>query len=401
MNYYTIHFTRTILFPEVKSTMNFDYVILGGGGAGLSLAYRLAKDTYFDSKKIGIIEKVEKTKNDRTWCFWEKEDGPFESIVKKKWETLHFYSKTLAKKLDIHPYEYKMISGMNFYNYTLPVVKNAPNITHIVAEVNSMEETNDEVKIETTSGTYYAPIVFKSYPSIEEIDKEKHLYVDQHFKGFVISTEEDRFKPDEATFMDFRIAQEGDVRFFYVLPQTSKKALVEVAIFSNELLSQDNYDDIVKDYIKEYLNIENYHIDEEEFGVIPMTTYPFKKHNTKRIIHIGTGGGIVKPSSGYAFKRIQEHSDQLIKCLKTGTPLSKSYDGLNGRHLFYDKIMLHAMLENGVSGEEIFTNLFRMKKASEIFKFLDQKTNFVEDVGIFRAPPMLPFTKSFFSVISK
>ena len=185
------------------------------------------------------------------------------------------------------------------------------------------------------------------------------------------------------------------------MPQSAKKALVEVAIFSNELLSQDNYDAIVKDYIQGYLQIENYHIDEEEFGVIPMTTYPFIKHNTKRIIHIGTGGGIVKPSSGYAFKRIQEHSDQLVKCIKKGTPLSKSYDGLNGRFLLYDKVMLHAMLHNGVSGEEIFTKLFDKRKASEIFKFLDQKTNFVEEVGIFRAPPMVPFTKSFFTVVSK
>jgi len=381
--------------------MNFDYLILGGGAAGLSLAYRMANDKYFDSKKIGIIEKVEKTKNDRTWCFWEKEDGPFESIVEKKWDTLHFYSKTLEKTLDIKPYQYKMISGLKFYNHTLSILKNASNITHIVAEVNSIEELEEEVKIETSSGTYYSPTIFKSYPSIKEIDKEKHLYVDQHFKGFVITTEEDRFNPDEATFMDFRIAQDGDARFFYVLPQTSKKALVEVAIFSNELLSQDNYDTIVKDYIKEYLQIENYHIDEEEFGVIPMTSYPFIKHNTKRIIHIGTGGGIVKPSSGYAFKRIQEHSDQVIKCLKKGIPLSKSYDGLNGRYLLYDKVMLHAMLHNGVSGEEIFTNLFRKKKASEIFKFLDQKTNFAEDIGIFRAPPMLPFSKSFFTLISK
>ena len=141
--------------------------------------------------------------------------------------------------------------------------------------------------------------------------------------------------------------------------------------------------------------------DEEEFGIIPMTTFPFKNHNSRNIFHIGTGGGIVKPSSGYAFKRIQEHSDQIIHCLKHGLHLSKSYEGLNGRFVLYDKTMLHAMLHNGVAGEDIFTRLFDRKKASEIFKFLDQKTNFFEELGIFTAPPMWPFTKSFFSVISQ
>jgi lycopene beta-cyclase len=381
--------------------MNFDYVILGGGAAGLSLAYRMAQDEFFYSKKIAIIEKAKKNKNDRTWCFWEIDDGPFETIVEKRWNTLHFYSKSLSKKLDIAPYQYKMISGLKFYNHTLPVIKEAAHITHVQAEVISIEELDEEVKIETSTGTYYAPIVFKSFPSVREIDKEKHLYVDQHFKGFMISTDEDRFNPDEATFMDFRIPQNGDARFFYVLPQSAKKALVEVAIFSNELLTDSAYDKIVKDYIKEYLGIENYRIDEEEFGIIPMTTFPFLKHNTERIIHIGTGGGIVKPSSGYAFKRIQEHSDQIIDCIKNKKPLSKSYDGLHGRYLLYDKVMLHAMLHNGVSGEEIFTKLFDKKKASAIFKFLDQKTNFLEDLSIFTAPPMWPFTKSFFSTINQ
>ena len=389
------------MFPEVKSIMNFDYVILGGGAAGLSLAYRMAEDDFFASKKIAIIEKAEKTKNDRTWCFWESEEGPFESIVEKRWDTLHFYSKTLEKTLDIEPYQYKMISGLTFYNHTLPIIKKAPHITHIKAEVTSIEELEDEVKIETNSGTYYSPVVFKSYPSVKKIDKDRHLYVDQHFKGFVISTNEDRFNPNQAVFMDFRIPQNGDARFFYVLPQTARKALVEVAIFSNDLLSKDAYNTIVSDYIKDFLQIDNFNIDEEEFGIIPMTTYPFKKHNTKRIFHIGTGGGIVKPSSGYAFQRIQEHSDQLINCLKKNIALSKSYKGLHGRYLLYDKVMLHAMLHNGVPGEEIFTKLFEKKKASAIFKFLDQKTSFLDDISIFMAPPMWPFTKSFFTVITK
>ncbi len=389
------------MFPEVKSIMNFDYTILGSGAAGLSLAYRMAEDEFFKTKKIAIIEKDEKHKNDRTWCFWEIEDGLFEPIVEKKWNTLLFYSKNLNKKLCINPYQYKMISGLNFYNYTLSLIKKVLHITYIKAEVTSIEEVEDQVKIETSSGTYYSPIIFKSYPSVEEINKEKHLYVDQHFKGFVISTKKDKFNPDEATFMDFRIPQNGDARFFYVLPQSSKKALVEVAIFSNELLSKEVYNTIVKDYIKDYLEIDDYKIEEEEFGVIPMTTFPFVKHNTKRIIHIGTGGGVVKPSSGYAFKRIQEHSDQIIKCIKNKISLSKSYKGLHGRYILYDKIMLHAMLHNGVSGEELFTKLFKKKKASSIFKFLDQKTHFLEDLSIFGAPPMWPFTKSFFTVINK
>lgn len=389
------------MFVEVERTMKYDYIILGAGAAGLSLAYRMANDKHFASKRIAIVEKDNKDRNDRTWCFWEEGKGLFDEVVSNRWSTLKFYSKTLEKTLDIHPYQYKMISGLDFYNYTLPVVKKAPNITFLRDEVIHIMEGEDEVVVRTRHAELAAPIIFKSFPSSAMPDKKKELYVNQHFKGFVIRTKERCFDTDRATFMDFRIPQNGDTRFFYVLPHNARQALVEVAIFSNESWSQSAYDCLVRDYIQEYLSILDYEIVEEEFGVIPMTTFPFLKDNTKRLIHIGTGGGVVKPSSGYAFQRIQQHSDNIITCLKNKKSLIASYDGLYGRFYLYDKIFLHAMLRNGVSGEEIFTRLFKKQKASSIFKFLDQKTSFVEDLGIFTAPPTWPFTKSFFSVIGR
>ena len=99
--------------------MQFDYIILGGGAAGLSLAYRMACDPFFQNKSIALIEKGEKNTNDRTWCFWEIGDGYFEKIVKKKWSKLQFHSESLDKVQNISPYEYKMISGLDFYNLSL------------------------------------------------------------------------------------------------------------------------------------------------------------------------------------------------------------------------------------------------------------------------------------------
>ncbi|MFT6783422.1 MAG: lycopene beta-cyclase [Saprospiraceae bacterium] len=385
----------------MKSEMHFDYIILGSGAAGLSLAHRMANDCYFDNKSIAIIDKEEKNKNDRTWCYWEIGEGYFDSIVKKKWDEIQFYSKTLDKRQNVNPYQYKMIAGLDFYDYTIPFIEQKENFTFIYDTIESVDESNVKAIVHTSKESYSADQVFKSYPSVSKVNQEEHMYVDQHFKGYFIETPKPTFDPSCATFMDFRIDQKGDARFLYVLPESETKALVEVALFSNNLLSQKDYNLILTDYIVDFLDISNYDILEEEFGIIPMTTYPFKNHNTEHVFHIGTGGGLVKPSSGFAFSRIQKHSDQLINCIKDNSPLSNSYHGLHGRHTFYDKVMLHAMIENGVSGEDIFTDLFSKKTASQIFKFLDHETSFLEDIGIFSAPPMLPFTKSFFSVLGK
>ena len=384
-----------VIISLLLPLMDYDYIILGGGASGLSLAHRMSEHGYFDDKKIAIIEQSPKVENDRTWSFWEDEAGPYESILHKKWSQLEFHSSTLSKHLDISPYVYKMIRGIDFYNYTYGKLADAPHIKQIFEPITSIDEHTDSVTVQTASQKLTAKHVFKSYPSVD-IDKEKHIYVAQHFKGFFIETEVDSFDPDKAVFMDFRIDQKGEARFLYVLPESKRKALVEVAIFSNNILSQKEYDTILTDYIEQYMDVDSYSISEEEFGVIPMTTYPFHHHNTKNITHIGTGGGIVKSSSGYAFRRIQQHSDQLLDCIVNQKPMSKSYEGLMGRYSMYDKTMLSAMLKGGISGDRIFSDLFGKKRASKILKFLNHETSFVEELDIFTAPPWWPFTKAFF-----
>ena len=38
----------------------YDYIITGAGAAGLMLAFRLAKDSFFDQKSILIIDPIKR-----------------------------------------------------------------------------------------------------------------------------------------------------------------------------------------------------------------------------------------------------------------------------------------------------------------------------------------------------
>ena len=62
----------------------FDYIIIGGGCAGLSLAYELE-----------IHEKLQ----DKTWSFWKVADHNFNDCIKKSWNS--FSIKTPGKSKDI------------------------------------------------------------------------------------------------------------------------------------------------------------------------------------------------------------------------------------------------------------------------------------------------------------
>ena len=72
---------------------NYDYIITGSGASGLMLAYRMAKDSFFDNASILIIDKEKKTSNDRTWCFWENGEGEWDELLHKSWDKIIFESK--------------------------------------------------------------------------------------------------------------------------------------------------------------------------------------------------------------------------------------------------------------------------------------------------------------------
>ena len=63
----------------------FDYIIIGGGCAGLSLAYELNINKKLDKKTLAIIEIREKYKRDKTWSFWKVVSHNFEDCVIKSW----------------------------------------------------------------------------------------------------------------------------------------------------------------------------------------------------------------------------------------------------------------------------------------------------------------------------
>jgi lycopene beta-cyclase len=78
-----------------------DYIILGAGASGLMLAYRMAKDAYFDKYSIIIIDKTADKGNDCTWCYWEDGAGEWDDILFKTWDAIYFGSKFYSQQLPL------------------------------------------------------------------------------------------------------------------------------------------------------------------------------------------------------------------------------------------------------------------------------------------------------------
>ena len=366
----------------------YDYIICGAGLAGLSLAIRLSDSAYSD-KRILILDKSNKKINDRTWSFWAHKDKlHFPSIVRKSWSNLAFYSPGHSIVTTPRNYQYHTISGLDFYNYAFQQIEKAKHIQFVQTEISMISENENAAVVETTSGTFTGSIVFDSV--VRSFPEKDPLFVWQHFLGWEVKLAKGSFDVDTATFMDFRIDQQGETRFVYVLPYTSKTALVEATIFSKEIAEPHVYEEILKDYMKRYVS-DDYEIESEELGAIPMTTAPFGR-STDRIICIGTNNATVKPSSGYAFMRIQEEIEKIMDLIDKGSvrPVKRS-----SKFLAYDKTLLNVLLTGKESGSSVFSMMFSRNTVDKILKFLDEKTSLKEEVRIFSTLPFWSFLRAF------
>ncbi|MEO8582863.1 MAG: lycopene cyclase family protein [Flavitalea sp.] len=374
-------------------TKKYDYIVAGAGAAGLSLIIHLIESGKFKDKKILLVDRVQKNLNDRTWCFWESSHGIFESIVYKRWQKLWFYSNWYSSLNNIGPYTYKLIRGIDFYNYCFKIIREQVNIDIQYGEVQSCFSDKHETGIVLNGENIFADYVFNSIQFEQPKAEKRYQYLLQHFKGSFIQTEEKIFNPSEATLMDFRVDQQHGTTFVYVMPFSSTEALVEYTIFSPAVLGQDEYDKGIKEYCNNHLKLSRYNILSEEFGVIPMTDHPFRSAQ-HHIINIGTAGGQTKASSGYTFQFIQKNSAAIAGALiTTGAPFFKT-SVLSKRHAWFDSVLLNILAKNKMSGEKIFSLFMKRNTLNEVLKFLDNETSMMEELKIISPLPKLIFSKA-------
>jgi lycopene beta-cyclase len=372
----------------------YDFIFTGGGCAALSLIMRMIDNGKFADKKILLIDRQPKTKNDRTWCFWEKQNGFFDEIVYKKWDTISFLSNEFSSDMSIAPYQYKMIRGIDLYEHCFKKIGQQKNIDILYGEVTQSVIHKEGITIDIDGRMEhfdYATIFDSILP--KQIMPPKIISLLQHFKGWVIETPNPAFDSSKAVFMDFRVKQNGDTTFIYVLPVSSTKALVEYTMFSKELLPDEIYDTELKNYLKDFLQLKDYRIIEKEFGVIPMTNRKFSFYERSDRYNIGTAGGMTKASSGYTFQFIQKQSDQIIDHLVKDKTLLK-IPATPKRFIFYDKVLLAVLYNKWATGKDIFTALFKKNKPQQVLKFLDNESSLAEELKIISSLPTWPFLKA-------
>lgn len=374
---------------------SFDYVIIGSGLAGLQVALAMQADSFFDTKKIIIIDQSSKNSNDKTFSFWEKSSSQWDQITYKTWGKTYFHTNSKCLEIPLTPYLYKSIKAIDFYKYCLNKLKNKPQFYFITDTVVSVKEKKNSVLVTTNGNQFSGKHVFDSRIS-DNFNHKKNKYplVSQSFKGWEIKTSSPIFNSNFFTMMDYRLRWKNSTSFMYILPKSDTEALLEYTFFAPFILSEKDFDLQLKLYLKQHFPQIKYTITATEKGVIPMTAYPFKDDHSTCITKIGTAGGWVKASTGYSFKFAEKNAKAITLQLKknqhpTGYKSAKRFH-------FYDRLFLKILQNQNTKGVLIFEKMYQNITPDIFFRFLDEETNIWEEIKLISKLPYIPFLKALF-----
>ena len=351
----------------------FDYIIIGGGCAGLSLAYELDLHSKLKDKTLAIVEHRDEYKRDKTWSFWKVSPHNFEDCTIKSWDNFTINIPSHLKHVDCKNMPYQTIDSILFYQKIIDKIKQNTNI-YFFKNINEVNTENS--------------FIFNSVG--DKIDNKSSLW--QHFSGIEIETSKDFFDEKIFNLMDFDCDQKNSVHFFYTLPFSKTKALIETTWISDlNNTSLNDYDIQLKDYIEDKLKIKNYKINYKETGAIPL----FHPNNIKKLnqIEIGTAGGMTRLSTGYTFLNIQEQSKYIRKNIENIKD-TKIFS-IDRKYEFLDNIFLKVLKKNPERMAQIFYKMFN-SSPNTVINFLSNKSNILEDISIISKMPKWVFLKQLF-----
>ena len=357
----------------------YDYILAGGGCAGLSLVYHLLESSLKESQ-ILIIDPNQGEIPNKTWCYWSKEALPIHpQSARFSWNS--FYLKDEAQQLTkpLNELSYHHLNSHDFFAHVLEKIRQFPNVHFLKEEVVALTPTGTEIQVTThTADSFSASFVFDS--RVESSDSDQSI-LKQVFIGIRIKVSEPLFDPKKWGLMDFETRSSNGFDFIYTLPFSTHEALIEYTAYTTEERSEEELLKELQEFLNQKYGSIAYDIQFQESGKIPMSTRNFFSSVSPRHIPIGTAAGWTKPSTGYTFAPIQENCAAIVANLERNE-LTSLHFPRKSRFVFYDNILLTIAHRWPKRLPGLFLNLFSSSRPELVFRFLSEKTTFSEEIRL-------------------
>ncbi|GAA0262305.1 lycopene cyclase family protein [Saccharothrix mutabilis subsp. mutabilis] len=338
-------------------------VIAGGGLSGLSLAAHLAP------LPVTVVDDGRRDVAALSWASWADRPGLLDAAVSRRFDRVRVHVGGRTRVLGLGRYRYQVVRGADLLRVVRERVPGCSFVRGHVTEVGAGRVVVDGRELA-------ARWVFDS---VAEPPPAQALL---SFHGWHVRSERPVFDAAVPTLFDFRTAQLGGASFVYVLPVDAHRALVEHTSFTRSAVDSA---DAVREYLEDVLGAGDFVVERTEKAVLPLSARePVRRRGS--VLEIGTPGGLVKASTGYAYQRVQRDSAAIAVSLRRhGHPFDLPVPP--GRFRLYDAVLLDVVGREPARLEQAFTALFRHGTAEPALRFLDERTSPAQEARLFSAMP--------------
>ncbi len=372
-----------------------DILILGAGCAGTSLAHYLEDLGY--AGKIALLDSRTNFNREQRWCSWAKLPASIAPLVQKSWQNWTVGDENRLTTRTSENFPYQQIYAPDFFNHFHSRWQNSetPVELNLGEKVAEIKENGEYVEVVTSRETWRANLVFdarhQGSTNLKNAKKNKGIYLHQTFLGWKVEFPRAVFDEKNATLMDFRTAQIDGVNFIYILPYSDREALIESTSFSRNPATRSNHLNAVTKYIGENFG-EDYDIKAEESGELPMTTAKLPAKSGERIFNIGIAGGAARPSSGYAFHRIQRETSEIARTIVDKKKIPQTF--ASRKYDFFDAVFLESIVRNPAAAKDSFLRMFEKVSVDSLIRFLTEESSLTDELAVINALPKVSFGKA-------
>jgi len=368
-----------------------DIAILGGGCAGLSLAMRLAELGEHGPQAV-VLESRARYLADRTWCFWDDGTARLSHLVRHRWSSLTVGAGARRVTVDCRATPYQMIPADVFYAAATGAIAKTTRIELAMKETIVSEPRKEGLRwrIETSAGLRSAKWIIDTRPGPPPERGAAILW--QSFSGLEIECDADRFDPGSATLMEFSFGRAAEIAFLYLLPFSSRCALIEATVFAPEPLGPSELAASLESLVHRQVKGAGYAVLRSEHGVLPMGQAAPAPNPDVTYVRAGAAAGGVRAASGFAFQRIQRWAEDCAAALAAGRPpLAHPSDPWLLRSM--DRLFLRVLRAEPEGAPTLFLKLFSMKNPGRVVRFMSDRATLTDCVAIILALPARPFLR--------
>jgi lycopene beta-cyclase len=353
-------------------------VIAGGGMSGLSLAAHLAVADH--RHPVVVIDDGSRPLETRAWASWSAGPGLLDAAAGRWFDKIRVHVNGRTTMLRLGRYRYRVVRGEDLAavvrRYTDP-------LRHFTFQDGHVDAVADGGVI--VDGRFVrAAWVFDS---VIGTGVETPVDAQLVFRGWRVSSERAVFDAEIPTLFDFRTPQRNGASFVYVLPEDAHHALVEHTSFVPPGTPPDEtaQHNALAEYLSEVVGAGDYGIEREEHAVLPLcAAHVSRRHG--HVLTIGTRGGLLKASTGFAYQRVQQDSAAIAESLRRhGHPFD--LPEAPARFRLFDGVLLDVVTREPAQLERAFGALFRYRTAEPALRFLDEVTSVPQEWRLFAGMP--------------